>query len=62
MSWGSLVKKKKKVCDDVIKDHYNAYAQGSQMKVARATLILMFSNLSAWLCDLNIFFNIIFWL
>lgn len=47
MSQGSLSKKKKKICDDVIEEHYFAYAQGIQMEVVWATLILTFFNMSA---------------
>lgn len=46
MSQGSL-SKKKKICDDVIEEHYFAYAQGIQMEVVWATLILTFFNMSA---------------
>lgn len=48
---------KKYILCDVIKDHYNADVQVSQMKVAWGILIsiLMFSNLNVWLFDLNFF-------
>lgn len=54
MSQGSL-SKKIKICDDVIEDHYFVYAQGIQMDVVWATLILTFFNMSAWLSHLSNF-------